>query len=130
MAAPPLLAVKAATEAQKALKGDIYTRKWVSERGKGKKKRVVEHELHVNPVTAVVAVIGGAIAAGLAVYAGSKAARAAGYDPRIRTDKPIYRIARVYDAVYEDVKVVDTPAYDETVATLVPDKPLGGGHKK
>jgi hypothetical protein len=113
MAAPPLLAVKAAAEAQKALKGDIYTRKWVSERGIGKKKRVVEHELHVNPVTAVVAVIGGAIAAGLAVYAGSKAARAAGYDPKIRTDKPIYRIARVYDA--KTKTIVDAAAYDETI---------------
>ena len=66
MAVPPLVAYKAATSAQKALTGDIYTRRWVTVEGKGKKKRIIEHEAHINPVG-----IGlGALAIGAAATAG------------------------------------------------------------
>jgi len=54
MAVPPLLALKAAQTAQgslqKALTGDIYTKTWVETVGKGKKAKIVEHTVHVNPV--------------------------------------------------------------------------------
>ena len=54
MALPPLLALKATGTAQgglqKALTGDIYSRKWVEVRGKGAKAKIIEHEAHLNPV--------------------------------------------------------------------------------
>ena len=50
MALPPLVALKAAGSAQKALTGDIYTRRWTEVKGKGSKAKVVEHEVRVNPV--------------------------------------------------------------------------------
>ena len=50
MAVPPLVALKAATSAQKALTGDIYTRTTSRVVGKGKKAVVVDATVHVNPV--------------------------------------------------------------------------------
>ncbi len=56
----PILAAKSGVDASKrvaeALKNDIYVVSWSSVKGKGKKKRVVEHELHVNPVAVGVGV--------------------------------------------------------------------------
>lgn len=54
MSVPPLIAVKAAQSAQgglqKALTGDIYTKTWFETVGKGKKAKLVEKTVHVNPV--------------------------------------------------------------------------------
>ena len=62
----PIVAAEAGKrglEAGKALAGDIYTRRWTSEKGKGKKKRVVEHELKVNGLSVAALAVGGALAA-------------------------------------------------------------------
>ena len=54
MALPPLLLAKGTIDAsrgiQKALTGDIYTRRWTEVKGKGSTAKVVEHEVRVNPV--------------------------------------------------------------------------------
>lgn len=61
----PIIAGKAAQSAgeraRNALTGDIYTRGWTTVSGTGKNKRVVHHELRVNPVSVGL----GAIAAGV-----------------------------------------------------------------
>ena len=51
--------------AAKALTGDIYTRRWTSEKGKGKKKRVIEHELKVNALSAALVAVGAAATAAI-----------------------------------------------------------------
>ena len=65
----PIIAAEAAKrgiDAGKALTGDIYTRRWTSVVGKGKKKRVVEHEAHLNTLSAVILAAGAATTAALA----------------------------------------------------------------
>ena len=68
MVAPIVAAggAKAAERAGKALTGDVYTRSWTSVVGKGKKKKVVDHTLHVNPLTLAIGTMfaGGALALG------------------------------------------------------------------
>jgi len=54
MPLPPLLAAQAAGKAQKALTGDLYTCRWADVVGKGRKQRLIEHEIHINPVTLAV----------------------------------------------------------------------------
>lgn len=71
----PIVAAKAAEGAAgagKALQGEIYTRRWVSVTGKGKKKKEVQHEVHVNPLgigLGVLAVGGAAVAGAVTLYA-------------------------------------------------------------
>ena len=68
----PIVAAEAGKrglEAGKALAGDIYTRRWTSEKGKGKKKRVIEHELKVNALSAALIGIGAAATATGAAFA-------------------------------------------------------------
>jgi len=54
MAVPPIVALKAAGTTQgalqKALTGDIYTKTWSEVVGRGKKAKIVEKTVHVNPV--------------------------------------------------------------------------------
>jgi hypothetical protein len=112
MAVPPIVAAKAATDAQKALTGDVYIRKWQTKRtvGKGKKKQTIvrDHEVHVNPLTVLVA---GGVAAGgvLALAMGGwfmqkKLARST--EPASK-----FLITKQYDATVTYKTVVDTPAY-------------------
>ena len=64
--AAPIIAMagkKASDGAGKALTGDIYTRRWTSTRGKGKKKVAVEHELRANPVSIGLGLVAAGIAA-------------------------------------------------------------------
>jgi len=63
------LAEKAAEKASRALTGDIYVSRWKTTKGKGKKKKVVDRELHINPLTAIVAVGAGALALGVGMFA-------------------------------------------------------------
>ena len=68
----PIVAAEAGKrglEAGKALAGDIYTRRWTSEKGKGKKKRVVEHELKVNALSAALVTVGAATTAAVGMFA-------------------------------------------------------------
>ena len=51
--------------AAKALTGDIYTRRWTSVVGKGKKKKAVDHEVRVNALTLAIAAVGAASTAAL-----------------------------------------------------------------
>ena len=75
MALPPLLLAKGTTDAsrglQKALTGDIYSKHWTEVVGKGKKAKVVDHEVHVNPVgigLGAVALGAAALAVGAALW--------------------------------------------------------------
>ena len=77
MALPPLLLAKGTTDAsrglQKALTGDIYSKHWTEVVGKGKKAKLVEHEVHVNPVgigLGVVALGAATLAVGVALWVG------------------------------------------------------------
>jgi hypothetical protein len=77
MALPPLLFAKGTTDAsrglQKALTGDIYSKHWTEVVGTGKKAKLVEHEVHVNPVgigLGAVALGAAALAAGAALWIG------------------------------------------------------------
>ena len=59
MPLPPLLAAEAAGKAQKALTGDIYTRRWVQKPKKGKHKGIpIEHEVRVNALTGAIVGVG------------------------------------------------------------------------
>jgi len=68
MAVPPLVALKAAGTAQKALTGDMFTRTTSKVVGKGKKARVVEDTFHINPVTAGIGLAATAVGVGLAAW--------------------------------------------------------------
>jgi hypothetical protein len=103
----PIVAGKGKERATEALKGDIYTRRWTSTAGKGKKKREVEHTVHVNPLGIVVA--GGIATAGALALA--VAARVAGKGFSTSAPKTAKRIVDEYEPTYEDVTVVDTPGY-------------------
>jgi len=62
---------KASTGLQKALTGDIYTKRWTEIVGKGKKAKLVEKELRVNPVgigLGAAALATAAVGAGIAVW--------------------------------------------------------------
>jgi hypothetical protein len=71
----PIVAAKAAEGLQgagKAAQGEIYARRWTSVTGKGKKRREVQHEVHVNPLgigLGVVAVGGAALLGAISLYA-------------------------------------------------------------
>jgi len=88
------LAAQAAGKAQKALTGDIYTRRWVSVEGKGKKAKLVEHEAHLNPLIAVLG-LGAAATAGVAALWLAQ-----------------LKLTPVHHQTYKTV--IDTPAYTET----------------
>lgn len=67
----PVPQVEIARKGTRALTGDIYTRRWTTEKtvGKGKKKRkvVIEHEARVNPVSLAILAVAGAGAGLLAL---------------------------------------------------------------
>ncbi len=110
MAAMVPFAAKAAQNASQvassALTHDLYVKRWTSTKGKGKKKKVVDHELHINPVS--IAILGGAATLGVAAVglglwlSGNKA--------KLGGTKTVKRIVDEYQAVMETVTVVDTPA--------------------
>ncbi len=71
MAVPPLVALQAAGKASKSLTGDILTRTTSKVVGKGKKAKVVEHTVHVNPLSVGIAgavVAGGVLTLGAALW--------------------------------------------------------------
>lgn len=114
----PIEALRQGKRATEALKGDIYTRSWTSVAGKGKKKKVVEHSVHVNPITAIVAVAGGTIAAGVAAWVGMRTLKQTGYQFTVGP-KNMVRVLRVYAETFKTV--VDSPAIPaRTVATTSP----------
>ena len=114
MAVPPLLLAKGAANASTALKGDIFTRTTSKVIGKGKNAHVVEDTYHINPVTAVVGLVGLGIGTVGALWAGSKAIKSTGHRV-VLGDKTAIRVVRLYDSVFEDVTVVDSPAWDEEI---------------
>ena len=69
MPLPPILAAEAAGKAQKALTGDIYTRRWTEVQGRGKKAKLIENEVRVNPVGIGLGVLALGAAAGAAALA-------------------------------------------------------------
>ena len=112
MAVPPLVALKAAGSAQKALTGDLYVKRWQTVKKRPKSKGgdlAVEHELHINPITVGVGLVGGVAVLGLAAYVGTKALKTSGYRVVKGANKTAIRIVRLYDGVYGDVEVIDTP---------------------
>ena len=66
---PAQLAEKAAGKASRALTGDVYVSKWQTTKGKGKKKKVVDRELHINPLLVIAAVGAGVLAVGVGMFA-------------------------------------------------------------
>ena len=66
---PAQLAEKAAGKASRALTGDVYVSKWQTTKGKGKKKKVVDRELHINPLLVIAAVGAGALAVDVGMFA-------------------------------------------------------------
>ena len=121
MTIPPLIAAKGAANASQkvktALSGDIYTRRWQSTKGKGKKKKTVDHELRVNAVSAAALAVAGAATVALGAMALWMTQRKL---KPTDANKTIVRSVRLYEAVYkeETYTVVDTPAWDETVETV------------
>ena len=115
----PIIAMagkKASDGAGKALTGDIYTRRWTSTRGKGKKKVAVEHELKANPLSVgigLLAVGGAALLAGVAVWATQRNVEAT-------PGKDMVRIVESFDATYKTVTVVEQPAYTTTYPIETP----------
>lgn len=107
----PLEGAKRASKAANALTGDIYVRRWTTVVGKGKKKREVEKELHVNPLMLIgTAVAGGVAVAGAAVglwLTQRKVGKAAQAEN--------VRIMRFYEPVFEEKTVVITPETTTTV---------------
>ena len=106
MAAMVPFAVKGAQSAQAALQHDLYVKKWTSTKGKGKKKKIVEHELHINPVS--VAILGGAATLGVAAI--GLGLWLSGNKMGLKDGKTIKRIVDEYQAVMQTVTVVDVPA--------------------
>jgi hypothetical protein len=112
----PILAAKGLQNASKPLTGDIYVRRWTTVKGKGKKKKELDHELHVNPVSVGVAALVAAGAAATVAVGLWLTQQKVGKTDQAKTKT---RFARLYEAVYETVTVVDTPARDETVTTYI-----------
>ena len=98
-----------ASNAASAMKNDLYVRRWSTVTGKGKQKKVVDHELHINPVGVAVGAIGVAVGAGLAGLAGALALRYSG--KKVVSGEVSKRfMVDEFDAVYEDQLIVDSPA--------------------
>jgi len=119
----PIAALRGKERVVEPLKGDVYTRSWTSVEGKGKKKRIVQHEVHVNPLTLVVAGVGAA-GAGLL---GALALHGMGKQVSMTAQKQAKRIVDEYQPEYEDVKVVDTP-YRAATADVYEDVPAAYRH--
>lgn len=136
---PPIVAAKAGKAASegvgRVLTGDIYVRRWQTVQGAGRKRRTVDHELHVNLVSSAVGLAAGGLALGFGAVALWLTQR------KIETTKGkdlVLRL-RLYDSITKTVhhaeryhfvtdpfapdpyeykrKVVDSPAWDETVVT-------------
>ncbi len=120
MAAPPVVAAKAAQKASSAASGalthDLYVRSWDSVKNLPKSKggpRTVHHELHVNPVT--IAVGGAGLLGGLALL--GLGAYMVGVRAKVDTDhKLVQRIIDEYQPTMKLVTVVDVPAIPEVPA--------------
>jgi hypothetical protein len=112
---------------QKALTGDLYVKRWQSVKKRPKSKGgplVVDHELHINPLTALLAgavAVGGAAVLGVGAYV-------FGVRANVSSTKVVRRILDEYEPVYETVTIVDVPAvpaWDEEIRDymLVADTP-------
>lgn len=119
MVAPIIAAggIKAAEHAGRALTGDIYTRRWTTVKGTGRKKKLVDHELRVNPVSVGL----GLVAAGVAA---AGAAAALWFTQRKLTTETGADIVRVWDSygtTYKTVttQVLVTPATEGYYATTI-----------
>ena len=121
MAVPPLVALKAAGSAQKALTGDIYSARWTQVVGKGKHAKIVEHEAHVNPVgigLGVVALGAAALAVGAALWVGQmRIAPVKLYQYRTVVDVPeVPEVPAIWNWVtVEDGWVEGTTYYDAII---------------
>jgi hypothetical protein len=122
MAVPPVLALKAVDSSRqavaKSLTGDIYVKRWSTVRKRPKHKggpQVIDHELHVNPVSVglgLVALGGAAAVAAAALWLGQ---RKVTYGADDKNPAIMWRIVKQYGAQTQTVTVVDQPAWDETV---------------
>lgn len=125
MVIPPLAAKGAGRAvsgslAASGLKNDIYVRKWTSVRGKGKDKRSVDHELHVNPVAVGVGLVGIGIGTAVAAWAAVKAFKSTGHRPVITDDgKTVTRIIDEFEAVYKDREVLVSEAVADERSVLM-----------
>lgn len=104
----PAALMGAQERSTEAVKGDVYTRRWSTVQGKGKKKKVVEHELHVNPGSVGLGAIGLAVGAGVAGLGAALALRFSGKEVKTG-DKLVRRMVDEYQPVYETVTVIDRP---------------------
>lgn len=125
MVAPIIAAggIKAAEHAGRALTGDIYTRRWTTVKGTGRKKKLVDHELRVNPVSVGL----GLVAAGVAA---AGAAAALWFTQRKLTTETGADIVRVWDSYGTTYTTTTKTVYDPTktppytvVTEYVIDKP-------
>ena len=115
MPLPPLLAAEAAGKAQKALTGDIYTRRWVQKPKKGKHKGIpIEHEVRVNALTGIVVVVGTAVAGMVGATALWLGHRKLSYGVPSGGAK-LHYIVKQYDAVSHLETVVDEAAWVEEI---------------
>lgn len=125
----PILAAKGAQNAANALTGDIYVKRWTSVHGKGKKKKEVDHELHINPLTALAAAALGAGALATAAVGLWLTQQKVGKKMSGDTVLPKLKVryARLYEGVYETITtvVVDSPAHEETYTTYIHGFPKG-----
>ena len=112
MTVPPLMAARSAgiasSEVKKALTGDVYVRKWTSSTGRGKKKQLVDHEVHFNPLV----IAGTVVAAGAAATLGMMALWFSQRKLTTTAGKTIIRRVRIYEPIYKMVTIIDTPAKD------------------
>ena len=106
----PIASLRGKERLTEAVKGDIYTSSWTSVQGTGKKKRVVEHTVHVNPGSVGLGAIGLAVGAGVAALGGMLALRFGGKELATK-DHVVRRTVDEYQPVYEQVTVVDSPGY-------------------
>ena len=130
---PPIVAAKAGKAASegvgRVLTGDIYVRRWQTVQGAGRKRRTVDHELHVNLVSSAVGLAAGGLALGFGAVAlwltQRKIETTKGRDLVLRlrvydrVTKTVHHAER-YHFVYphgHETKVVDSPAWDEKVVT-------------
>lgn len=110
----PIIAAKEGAEAlNKALTGDIYVRRWTSTTGKGKKKREVEHEAHINPLV----LIGTAVGAGLAAVGAGLTLWTVQRKVDLNDGHDITLIIDQIDTTYKDVQVLTRPedTYTKTI---------------
>jgi len=101
-----------ASNAAAGLKNDLYVRKWTTVTGKGKDRKLVDHELHINPVGVALGAAATALAAGAAAFMALGGLRLAGKQAVLGERTARFMIDE-FEAEYHTVTetVVDQEAY-------------------